>query len=73
MRAREIVHPEAAEAWSSGTTSVPRRMWVRGLGRGVQRSCDRVTDRRGRLMNNTIYIVGVVVIVLAILAFFGLR
>jgi hypothetical protein len=34
---------------------------------------DPVTHARGTRMNNIIYIVGVVVIVLAILAFFGLR
>lgn len=44
-----------------------------GDGRGSGgRDFDRFAQGRG-LMNNLIYIVGVVVIVLAILAFFGLR
>jgi hypothetical protein len=34
---------------------------------------DPLTHTKGKLMNNIIYIVGLVVIVLAILAFFGLR
>jgi hypothetical protein len=34
---------------------------------------DPVPHAKGKLMNNIIYIVGIVVIVLAILAFFGLR
>jgi hypothetical protein len=58
MRAREIVHPEAAQAWSSATTSVTAADVGQGVGArsaAVMRSCR------------------VVVIVLAILAFFGLR
>jgi hypothetical protein len=48
-------------------------MWTGALGPRVWRPFDRFTHERGTRMNNIIYIVGVVVIVLAILAFFGLR
>jgi len=34
---------------------------------------DPLTHTKGSLMNNIVYIVGAVVIVLAILSFFGLR
>jgi hypothetical protein len=41
------------------------------MARALQRL--RHLTREGHLMNNIIYIVGVVVIVIAILSFFGLR
>jgi small-conductance mechanosensitive channel len=44
-----------------------------GVGSRMRRQSHRFTHGRSMFMNNIIYIVGVVVIVLAILAFFGLR
>jgi len=40
---------------------------------GVQQRFDPLTPAKGNLMNNIVYIVGLIVIVIAVLSFFGLR
>ena len=47
--------------------------WVVNRSKPAIRPINLLTHAKGHLMNNIVYIVGVVVIVVALLSFFGLR